>query len=114
MRREFDPFDKEVIDDEFGQLEEKHEAALLAVMRLFEESPYRASRPVYIEDLGGGILEIRHTSGIYQGRCLYYISASSKDFQKLTILVAYKKESHRTPGRILKLARKRKEEHELR
>jgi len=83
-------------------------------MDLFEESPYRASRPVYIEDMGDGIFEVRHVSGTYQGRCLYYISASGKDHQRLTILAVYKKESRKTPARILRLARRRKQEHELR
>jgi len=114
MRREFEAFDKEVIDKELEELEDKHEAALLVVMDMFEDSPYKASRPVYIEDMGDGIFEIRHHSGTYQGRCLYYVSASSKDFQRLTILAVYKKESRRTPARTLKLAKKRKEEHELR
>lgn len=104
-------FDEDVIRAELESLPSKDRAKLAALMEFYEgvglENPY----PAQIDSYEHGILRIRHVKANYQGRALYYVSESLEGFQKLTLLVVYKKETGKVPSAVIETARRRMDQH---
>ncbi|MCO5297806.1 MAG: type II toxin-antitoxin system RelE/ParE family toxin [Fimbriimonadaceae bacterium] len=111
MRREFEPFDEEVILAELESLPTKDRSKLAALMEFYEEVETGNPYPAQIDLYDHGIYRIRHAKASYQGRALFCVSEAREGYQKLTLLVVYKKESHKVPAAILQTARRRMEQH---
>lgn len=75
----------------------------------FRVAPIRPEPPIPVQSYEGGIRCLRLRSPKYAGRCLFFVAESSKDFQKLVIVVIYKKETDQVPSAILHKAIARKE-----
>ena len=114
MRRVIEAFDEDTIRSELSSLPIKDRSKLSALLEFYENSQSGDPHPVQIDAYGGGILRIRHAKAAYQGRALGYISESRKDYQKLILLLVYKKESDRVPSAVMETARRRMEQHKKR
>lgn len=95
MERDWQAFDKDTIRAEFAALPDPDRVNLHNTMNLYKDCGYKAEPPVLVKDYGDDILCLRHQSKVFQGRTLFYISEARKDFQRLTILVVYKKETNK-------------------
>src|SRR5438309_11881175 len=109
MRREFVPFDGPAIDSEFTSLAAAEKARLAYLISRVEKSPVQISKPILIEDYANDIRCLRDENTKHQGRCLFFVAESRKDYQKLVIVRIYKKETAKVPSAILKTAMERKE-----
>lgn len=111
MRREIVPFDDEIIRSELSDLPIKDRAKLVALIEYYEESQSGNPYPVQLNVYDHGLIRLRHAKASYQGRAILYIAESKKEFQRLVLLVIYKKESNKAPDSILVTAKKRMEQH---
>lgn len=100
-------FDQEVIQAELDELPSKDAAKLLAVMEHYRMVGLSNPAPAMIDDYGDGIKRLRHVSGAYQGRTLFFAVDRTKGFERLVVLTVFKKESQSVPKRILERARTR-------
>lgn len=109
MRREFEAFDSEIIRAEFRALPIEDESELAALMDDYRNAPIRPEPPIQVQSYVGGIRCLRHRSPHFAGRCLFFVAEASKDYQRLVIVVIYKKETDQVPPAILRKAIDRKE-----
>jgi len=112
MRREFVPFDELIIKKELDALPSKDAEKLVALMMHFEKCGLGNPSPAQIDDYGDGILRIRHIKPAYQGRAIYFASERTYGFEKLVILLVFKKETQKTPASVLETAKRRRTEWE--
>ena len=112
MRREFVPFSEEVILREFRALPENDRAKLYALIEHYETVGLGNPSPVQIDDYGDGIFRLRHIKPAYQGRLIFFTVDKVKNFERIVILLVYKKETQKTPKSILETARNRRKQWE--
>lgn len=112
MRREFVPFDENVIQKEMAALPGKDAAKLSALMLHYQDCGFGNPSPVQIDDYGNGIFRLRHIKPAYQGRLIYFTTDRSAGYERLVILAVYKKESQKAPQHILETASRRKKQYE--
>ncbi|MEI8281652.1 MAG: type II toxin-antitoxin system RelE/ParE family toxin [Armatimonadota bacterium] len=108
VRREFVPFDCEIIRKELEALLDDDVAKLATLMDYYEHCGLGNPTPVQIDDYGDGIYRLRHIKPAYQGRLLYFSVDRIAGFERLIILIAYKKEGKKTPIKVLETAKRRK------
>lgn len=106
MKRKFIPFDQETIVEELRSIESEHRAKLFYAIERYSKGGDDVD-PAMIRSYGDGIFMIRHRQKEYQGRVLFHVTKSEPDYQELTILTAYKKETQDVPAKVLKTAKKR-------
>jgi phage-related protein len=111
VRRVWTPFDYKVIQKEFLYLPDQDQVKLHQVMDLYEDCGGPPEAPIVVKTYQEAIRMIKHSSKSRQGRCLFYVSESGKQYEELTILTIYKKESQDVPKTILERAKKRKDAH---
>ena len=63
MRREFIPFDEEVIKKELDALPSKDADKLISLMAHYEQCGLGNPSPALIDDYGDGIYRLRHIKG---------------------------------------------------
>src|SRR5437868_2244118 len=113
MRREFVPFNKELIDAEFAALERSNEvdaAKLDFCMNRYENSGFENPHPAVIKPIDQALKEVRHAKDDYAGRCIFFDEPKEKEsskkggkrkpvpnVQKLIILRIFRKEGQKTP-----------------
>jgi len=107
VRREFEPFDQEVIEAELEALPPKDAAKLVALMTHYEQSGFRNPSPAQIDDYGDGIFRLRHLKPAYSGRLLFFCVDRVQGAERLIILLVYKKEGQKVPLRLLGKAKER-------
>ena len=111
MRREIEPFDEATIISELSALPAKDRAKLAALLEFLEESQDGNPYPAQIDGYEHGLLRLRHVKAAYQGRAIFYVSESKQQFQKMVLLIVYKKETKKVPTAILETARQRMDQH---
>lgn len=105
MVRAFVPFDRRTIDRELDDLlrASAKDAAKLdfCVLRYqnvgFGENP----SPAAIKQFKEGFLKLRHASGEYKGRLLFYVPNQPRGTSDLVILTVFRKETQKTPKEIV-------------
>jgi len=102
VAREFVPFDEEEIDFEFEALRKSSsfDAAKLdfCIGRLEDVEPNENPSPAVVWTFAEGFKELRHKSGSYKGRLLYYEpSEPHLAKQELVILRVFRKSTQKTP-----------------
>jgi phage-related protein len=70
------------------------------------------SCPAQVDDYGNGLYRLRHIKPAYQGRLLFFASDCSAGFERLVMLVVYKKQGQKAPQHILETAKRRKKQWE--
>ncbi len=108
MRREFVAFDEEVIQSEFASLPAKDRAKLATLVQHYQSSGLGDPTPVQIDGYGDGIFRLRHIKPAYAGRLLFFTVDRSAGYEKLVILLVYKKEGQKTPAHVFETAKRRK------
>lgn len=108
MRREFIPFDEEVILTELKALPTSDRAKLEALIEHYETVGRGNPSPAQIDDYGDGIYRLRHVKAAYQGRLIFFAVDRKQGYERLIILTVYKKEGQRTPATVIETARRRK------
>ena len=112
MRRKFEAFNQEVINEEFMALPVKDASALKLAMKRYQNDEAVGYR---VKNYGDGLLMI-HGSGKDQGRCLFFKkelvadSTTGELRERLVALLIYKKESMEVPARVMETARRRMED----
>ena len=61
-----------------------------------------------IDGYGDGIYRLRHVKPAYAGRLLYFVVDRRAGYERLIILLVYKKEGQKTPAHVVETARRRK------
>jgi len=112
MRREFVPFHEGTIRKELDELPSKDAAKLASLMSHYEQCGLSNPSPAQIDDYGDGLYRLRHIKPAYQGRLLFFASDRTAGFERLVILMAYKKQGQRAPQHIVETAKKRKKQWE--
>lgn len=112
MRREFVPFQEDTIQKELDELPPRDAAKLAALMDHYEQCGFGNPSPAQVDDYGDGIYRLRHIKPAYQGRLLFFASERSSGFEKLVMLVVYKKQGQKAPLHVLETAKKRKKQWE--
>jgi phage-related protein len=98
MARKFKPFDRDTIVEELEKIDSTGRGKLFWLMAKYakgEDAPYK------IRKFDEGFSEIRHQDAKYQGRVLFF------EVGDLIILVAFRKETQKTPRRLIELASQR-------
>lgn len=114
MRREFIPFDEEVICREFAALPDGDRAKLTALLVHYESVGFGNPSPAQIDDYGDGLYRLRHIKPAYMGRLIYFAVDRVAGFERLVILTVFKKQSHKVPSSVLETTRRRKKQWEER
>ena len=112
MRRDFVPFDEEIIQKEFDALPATDAAKLGMLMDHYETVGLGNPAPVQIDDYGDGLFRLRHIKSAYQGRLIYFTVDRSAGYERLVILTVYKKQSQKTPANLIETAKRRKQQWE--
>jgi phage-related protein len=112
VRREFVPFDEKIIRDEFVALPAKDRAKLAALIEHYQACGLGDPTPVQIDGYGEGIFRLRHVKPAYAGRLLFFAVDRRVGYERLVILLIFKKEGQKTPTQVLETARRRKREWE--
>jgi phage-related protein len=112
VRREFVAFDAEIVGREFASLPAKDRAKLAALVEHYQSCGLGDPSPVQIDGYGDGIYRLRHVKSAYAGRLLFFTVDRSAGYEKLVILLVYKKEGQRIPANIKETALRRKREWE--
>ncbi len=99
-------YDEKSFEDEMSKLERGDRAKLRVLMEFY--TSIGAARPVYIEPYRGGLLCLRHSSGAYKGRRLFFAEQGGDP----VALLAYRKESAKADPKAIERARNRMAEHE--
>ena len=107
MRREFVPFDEQTILGELRALPASDRAKLEALIEHHETVGLGNPAPAQVDEYGG-LYRLRHIKAAYQGRLIFFAVERTKGFERLVILVVYKKQSQRTPAAVIETARRRK------
>src|SRR5260370_727073 len=107
MRREWAVSDPEAFEKEMKALGAKDESKILDLMNVYAASGVVAQPPVLVEDYGEGLLCLRHVSGTYKGRCLFFAVVSMPGYQLCVALKIYRKHSQKADPRAIKQARNR-------
>lgn len=108
MRREFIPYDEQIILRELRALPDRDRAKLVALLEHYETVGLSNPMPAQVDDYGDGLYRLRHAKPAYQGRLIFFATERIKDFERLVILVVYKKEGQKTPKHVLETAKSRK------
>jgi phage-related protein len=110
VRREFVPFDENIIRKEIDALPAKDADKLAALMLHYQGCSPGNPLPAQVDSYGDGLFRLRHFKPIYQGRLLYFVVDRSLGYERLVIVLVYKKEGQKTPANIIDIARRRKQE----
>jgi len=114
MRREFVPFDEDIIQRELDALPGDDAAKLGILIEHYETAGLGNPAPVRVDDYGDGLYRLRHIKPAYQGRLIFFAVDRIRGFERLVILIVYKKESQKTPSNVIDTARRRKADWERR
>jgi phage-related protein len=114
VRREFVPFDEGIIVKELRALPNRDRAKLEALIEHYETVGLGNPAPAQVDDYGEGLYRSRHSKAAYQGRLIFFAAQRAKEFERLVILMVYKKESQRVPISAIETARRRKQQWERR
>ena len=101
MKRQFAPFDDTVIRKEFLDLPRESAKDLKWAMENYQSG---RDANYTVKNYGGDLLMLK---GRGQGRCLFCGREVVDDYERLIVLLIYKKESKEVPERVLKTARER-------
>jgi hypothetical protein len=71
VRREFVPFDEDVIKGEFDDLPSNEADKLAALVAHYQLCSRGNPAPAQIDDYGEGLLRLRHVKPAYQGRMIF-------------------------------------------
>ena len=112
MRREIIPFDEETILRELKMLPDSDRAKLEALIEHYEMMGFGNPSPAPIDDYGDGLYRLRHIKPAYQGRLIFFAVDSVAGFERLVILMVYKKQSQKVPANVLETAKRRKKQWE--
>ena len=112
MRREFIPFDEEIVQKELDALPASDAAKLGMLMDHYETVGLGNPSPVQIDDYGDGLYRLRHIKPAYQGRLIYFSVDREAGFERLVILTVYKKQSQKVPTSVIETAKRRKQQWE--
>jgi phage-related protein len=112
MMREFVPFHEDTIRKELDELPSKDAAKLASIMGHYEQCGLGNPSPAQIDDYGDGVYRLRHIKPAYQGRLLFFAQDCSAGFERLVMLVVYKKQGQKAPQHILETAKRRKKQWE--
>lgn len=112
MRREFIPFDESIIRKEFLALPDLDRAKMLALIEHYQQCGFGNPSPAQVDDYGGGLYRLRHVKQAYQGRLIFFATDRVAGFERLVILVVFKKQSQDLPQKVLETARYRKKQWE--
>jgi len=112
MMREFVPFHEDTIRKELDELPPKDAAKLASLMDHYEQCGLGNPSPAQVDDYGNGLYRLRHIKPAYQGRLLFFASDCSAGFERLVMLVVYKKQGQKAPQHILETAKRRKKQWE--
>lgn len=112
MRREFVPFDEEVIRKEFDDLPAKDADKLAALIVHYQAIGLGNPSPAQIDDYGDGLYRLRHIKPAYAGRLIYFAVDRQAGFERLVILMVFKKQSQKVPANVIETAKRRKQQWE--
>jgi len=87
-------------------------AKLVSLMGHYEQCGLGNPSPAQIDDYGDGLYRLRHIKPAYQGRLLFFATDRSAGFERLVMLVVYKKQGQTAPQHILETTKKRMEQWE--
>ena len=110
--REFVPFHEDTIRKELDELPPKDAAKLASLMGHYEQCGLENPAPVQIDDYGDRLYRLRHIKPAYQGRLLFFTVDRTAGFERLVVLVVYKKQGQKAPQHILETAKRRKKQWE--
>ncbi|MGV3616128.1 MAG: hypothetical protein ACO1SV_12405 [Fimbriimonas sp.] len=111
MRRKFEPFDPQIVRREFFSLPEDDATALRVAMKSYQID---LGTGYEVKNYGGGLIMLKDRSR-GQGRCLFFRkelvvdAATGEEWERLVVVLVYKKESMEVPARVLDTARARME-----
>lgn len=108
MRREFVPFDEEVIRKELNDLPSKDADKLVALMDHYQRTGHGNPAPAMIDDYGDGLFRLRHVKSSYSGRAIFFAAEKLPDGETLIILKIYKKEGQKSPLSVIETAKARR------
>ena len=101
-----------MIDREVDALPAKDAAKLLTLIDHYEACGLGDPTPVQIDGYGDGIYRLRHVKPAYAGRLLFFPVDRRAGYERLIVLLVYKKEGQKTPLHVLEMARRRKRQWE--
>jgi Phage derived protein Gp49-like (DUF891) len=91
-------FDEEEFKRDLAKLAIGDRNKIVALMELYLAIGNR--RPVFIETYGEGLLCLRHSSGAYKGRCLFFLLEEDQPIE----LLIYRKDSDKADPRMVDTA----------
>lgn len=112
MRREFVPFDADIITKEFDDLPAKDADKFAALLVHYQTTGLGNPAPAQVDDYGNGLYRLRHIKSAYQGRLIFFAVDRVEGFERLVILTVYKKQSQKVPDSVLETAKRRKKQWE--
>ena len=112
VKREFIPFDEEIIRRELYALPDGDRAKLEALIEHYEAVGFGNPAPAQVDDYGAGLYRLRHIKPAYQGRLIFFVVDRTKGFERFVIVTVYKKQSKRTPLGVIETAKRRKKQWE--
>lgn len=87
-------------------------AKLGTLMEHYQTVGHGNPSPVQIDDYGNGLYRLRHIKPSYQGRLIFLAVDRAAGFERLVILVIYKKQGQKTPADVIETAKRRKKQWE--